>query len=328
MNIFLILFIIIAIILIYILLKCYFEKYDNAIGYTGGLGSGKTLKGVSLSIKLLRRNRLKVSWLNFKTWVYNLFHKYKKKFINEKPMLYSSIPIFIKSKNRYFKNCNVIELKQSFYIPNSFGRYLSYDKFVELGLEKRFVKKFIEASIELLPEHLLLQYHINEKSIVFIDEIGGFCSQYEYANLNAQGGFDEFIRLFRHYTKGGYFIFTDQCSDNIVKIVRVRLNKIFNLNNFKKYFIFYRVGIREISTSEDIKTIEQNMKEDNEKVSWGIMPPKNRYDTYCYSERYNNVPKGEEDVYCCLKRFSILKIPKVYKKPLTINKGVDNNGCC
>lgn len=322
MNIWLILFIILSIFIIYILLKCYFEKYDNAVGFTGGLGSGKTLKGVSLSIRLLNRNRIKVKWLNFKTWFYNVFHKYKKDYISEKPLLYSSIPIFIKSKNHYFKNCNVVELKQSFYIPNSFCRYIPYNKFIELELDKHVVRKYIEASIELLPEHLLLQFHINEKSIVFIDEIGGFCSQYEYANLNAQGGFDEFIRLYRHYTKGGYFVFTDQCSDNIVKSVRVRLNKIFNLNNFKKYWFVYKVGIREISTSEDIKTIEQNMKEDNEKVTWGLMPPKNRYDTYCYSERYKLVPKGYDDIYTCLKRYSMLKIPKVYKKPLTIDKEI------
>lgn len=312
--------IIVCIVLLYILLKIYFEKYDNAVGYTGGLGSGKTLRAVSMSCKLLSRNRTKRNWLNFKTWVYNLFHrKYKREYIKEKPMLYSSIPVFIRTKKRYFKNCNVVELKESYYKKFDLEKYISYENYLELKIDKHYVKKFIESSIELKAEHILLQKKIDRMSITFIDELGGFCSQYEYNNPNAQLGLDEFVRLYRHYTMGGYLVFTDQCSENFVKFVRVRLNKVFNLNNFRKFFCFYKVNIREISISEEIKTIEENNKEDNEKHTWGILPLTKRYDTYCYSGRYDSVPSEQEDVYTCLKRYDMLRIPKRLMIPKTKN---------
>ena len=311
--------IILAIILLYFVLKVYFEKYDNAVGYTGGLGSGKTLRAVSVSIKLLKRNRFKRNWLNFKIWVYNRFHKYKKEYIKEIPMLYSSIPVFIKSKRRYFKLCNVVELKESYYREFGLERYIKYDTFIELGISKKFVKSYIESSIELTDNHLLLQDRVNMLSITFIDELGAYCSQYEYNNPNAQLGLDEFVRLYRHYTQGGYLVFTDQCSENFVKFVRVRLNKIFNLNNFKKYWFIYKVNIREISISEEIKTIEEQNKEDNEKHTWGILPFKKKYDTYCYSGRYDTVPRGTDDVYTCLKRYDMLRISKTRLIPKTSN---------
>ena len=312
-----IIIIIIAIFLIWLLLKIYFEKYDNAFGYTGGLGSGKSLRAVNMSIKLLKRNRFKRIWQNIKTFIYNFFHKYKRDYIKEVPMLYASIPVFIKIKRRYFKMCNVVELREDFYKKQNLEKYITYKNFCDLKLNKNGVKHYIESSIELTENHILLQDRINIYSVTFIDEIGAFCSQFEYANPNVLKGLDEFVRLYRHYTKGGYFICTDQCSDNIVKQVRVRLNKVFNLNNFKKYWFLYRVNIREISTSEDIKTIEQNNKEDNECATWGIIPFSRRYDSYCYSDRYKSVPHGADNVYTCLKKFKMFKIPKQIYNPKT-----------
>ena len=56
--------ILIAIFLIWLILKVYFEKFDTVIAYTGGLGSGKTFKGVTQSIKLLKKNRFSVKFKN------------------------------------------------------------------------------------------------------------------------------------------------------------------------------------------------------------------------------------------------------------------------
>lgn len=313
-----IIILIIAIVLCYFALKVYFEKYDHAVGYTGGLGSGKTLRAVTTAIKLLRRNRIKYYWLNFKTKVYNLFHKkFKHKYIEEKPLLYSSIPVFVKIKTRHFKMCNVVELKERYYKTFNLERYITYDDFVNLKIDKSNVKYFIESSIEATAEHILLQKKVNLMSIFFVDELGSFCSQFEYSNPNVLNGLDEFVRLYRHYTKGGYLIFTDQCSDNFVKQIRVRLNKIFVLDKFKKYFFLYRVNVREMSTSEDIKVVEEKNKEDNECHTWGLLPKHKIYDTYCYSERYNSVPKEEESVYTCLKKFDMLRIPRILMKPKT-----------
>lgn len=83
------LYIILAIALIWLFVKPYVIKHDTVSLYTGSLGSGKTLVGVSDALRMLRKNRIKVFW-------HNLWHKDKK----PKPMLYSSIPIQISKKEK------------------------------------------------------------------------------------------------------------------------------------------------------------------------------------------------------------------------------------
>lgn len=324
---------VIAIILIWLILKVYFEKFDCIIAYTGGLGSGKTFKAVQQSVKLLRKNRFIVKFNNLKVRFFNLFKVEKKNIENDIPMLYSSIPIFVKQSSREFKYYNLVKLKYKFWLnynsnnDDKIERYLKrveFEKLLDSGvLKKSCVSKFIESSIELTEDYLLLQSHINHKSVVFLDEIGGYVNQYEYSNPNVVGALDEFVRFFRHYTRGGYLICTEQCSDSICKPIRVRINKVFNLMNFRGYFnLLYRVNIREISLSEDIKTLENNNTEDNMKVSIGLFPLKKRYDTYCYSERYNSVPYVDiSSVFEGLKRYSLLKVSsrKIFK-PLTSDK--------
>lgn len=327
--------ILIVIFLIWLVLKVYFEKFDTVIAYTGGLGSGKTFKGVGQSTKLLNRNRFIVKFNNFKNRILNLFRVEKNSIVNEIPMLYSSIPIFIRQSNRKFKLYNLVKLKYKYWIEYNqnneikIERYIKRQKFEDMKSKNLIadvnVDKYIESSLELSVGHLLLQEHINYKSVVFLDEIGGFVSQYEYNNPNVIEALDEFIRLFRHYTKGGYLICTEQCSDSICKPIRVRLNKVFNLMNFKGYFnLFYKVNIRELSLSEDIKTIEEQNSEDNMKVTIGLFPFRKRYDTYCYSERYNSVPYTSiNEVFLGLKRYSLLKVPKrIIYKPLTTDRKI------
>lgn len=174
-----------------------------------------------------------------------------------------------------------------------------------------------EWAIVLNENHLLLLEKLGEKSVVFIDEVGSFASQFEYKNKNILDNFDEFVRLFRHYTKGGYLVINDQCSENIVLQIRRRVNTVFNLMHFKKWFgLFYTVKIRNINISEEIKTIEQENTEDNMSTKFGLLPLfSKRYDTYCYSVRYDTVPaKPEEAQYKEYKKHELLKVSAM-KKP-------------
>ena len=152
--------IIILVVVCVIAWKSYIRKYDTVVAYTGGLGSGKSMLSTETAIKLLRRNRKKVRWHNFR-------HPRNKK---EKPLLYSNIPIRISKK---------------------------------------------EWAQVLTADHLLLRDRIREKSVVYIDEVGSFANQFQFKDTNIQI-FDEFVRFFRHYTKGGYLVVNDQCSENIV----------------------------------------------------------------------------------------------------------------
>ena len=80
---------------------------------------------------------------------------------------------------------------------------------------------------------------------------------------------------------------------------------------FRKWFgLFYTVKVRNISVSEEIKTIEEQDAEDNMTTLFGIMPFWRRYDTHCYAGRYDYVPEGTPEQYQTLQKLDILRLPK------------------
>lgn len=167
-----------------------------------------------------------------------------------------------------------------------------------------------EMAAVLTDKHLTLQEKLVRNSVVFIDEIGSFCSQFDFKAKNADI-FDEFIRFYRHYTKGGFIVCNDQCSENIVLQVRRRLNTVYNLMGFRKWFgLFYTVHVRNISVSEEIKTIEEQNAEDNTRILFGLLPFTRRYDTWCYAPRYDYVPDAEPQRHAELTKIDILRLPK------------------
>ena len=168
-----------------------------------------------------------------------------------------------------------------------------------------------ENSTLLTGEHLTLQQHLVLNSVVLLDEVGGFCSQFDYRVDNSEM-FEEFVRFFRHYVQG-YLVVNDQCSENIVLQVRRRLNTVYNLMCFRKRFfgLFYTVKVRNISVSEEIKTIEEENTEDNMRTLLGLMPWTRHYDTHCYSERYNYVPIEKDVEHVKMKTNKIIRITDV-----------------
>ena len=152
----------------------------------------------------------------------------------------------------------------------------------------RITKK--EWSRVLTPEILLLQEPIPEYSIVMIDEIGGFCSQFDYQIKNVEY-FDDFVRYFRHYI-GGKIIVNDQCSENILLQVRRRLNTVYNLQRCRMWGIPFgrkfvcTVRVRNISISEEIKTIEEGHTEQSHQLAICLVPWLRQYATRCYHTRY------------------------------------------
>lgn len=322
-------------VIIFLIIRWYFYrvKYDTLIGFTGGLGSGKSFESVKLSRQLLFKNRLKVKFENFKIKIYNLFHKDDKKSFKENPLLYSSIPLLVKKSmfKIFCKHYNAVKLSKIFFMQNKdfTDKYnLSSKDIIAVELleyekaeYKKYIKQYFEFAVDLTEDYLLLRNRLNYKSVTFIDEVGSFASQYEYNNPNVRNAFDEFVRLYRHYTKGGYLIVNDQCSENIVLTIRRRINTVFNLMHFTKWFgLCYTVKIRNINISEEIKTIEENNAEDNMRTKFGFMPLFTKYyDTYCYSERYSSVPNTTFKTYVKLKKNSLLKVSKSEKKPMTTN---------
>lgn len=215
-----------------------------------------------------------------------------------------------------FKNF-IIKIKNKFRKKDKQLPYLEKPMLYS-SIPVRISKK--EWSIKLDDDYLLLRKKLSYKAVTFIDEVGSFASQFEYNNPNVKNAFDEFVRLYRHYTKGGYLVVNDQCSENIVLTIRRRINTVFNLMDFKKHlFLFYTVKIRNVCISEEIKTIEDQNVEDGMKVKFGIIGFGRSYDTYCYSDRYNTVPESTYTTYKKFKKNSLLKVPRVKKEALTNN---------
>lgn len=214
-------------------------------------------------------------WSRFLWWLDKFLHPITRR-KDPKPELYSSIPIRT--------------------VTGIFRRKITY-------------------SHKLTPQILLLQERIPPRSVVMIDEIGSFMSQFEYRAINADR-LDEFVRLFRHYTLGGKFICNDQCSENIVLQVRRRLNTVYNLMRFRKvpFLPVWHCRCRNILISEEIKTVQtEKHAEDDFQIVLGLMPPKSRknYDTYCYSRRYQRLQATKTDRFNELKKDDLLKNPKV-----------------
>lgn len=286
--------IIIAFVILYLFYliykKFYFINVDNTLFLSGAPGTGKTNEAVKWALRLWRHQKRKVRWYNFKGKLF-------KRAPLEMPRLYSNIPVRVGrySKRRYNK------------IINS----LIND---EMGLTESYLRSHISRTkfcFRLKPEHLMEQERLVLRSVVLATELGKMASQYHWSNENVQQHLDDFASMWRQYSKGGYFIADDQSSDNIVVQIRRRMGTVINMLHFRKFWKIYWVKMRNITISEDIKTVEEDSAEDNMRWRLSMFPLFHvNYDTYAFSERYNSVPRGADDLYVSYKTNQIIKLPE------------------
>lgn len=167
-------------------------------------------------------------------------------------------------------------------------------------------------SKQITLRHLLMIDRLPEYSVIFIDEIGDFASQYDYDNPFVMQYIQEFIRFCRHYLDCRIFL-TDQSSNNIVIAVRRRISKIYNLSSFRRYYaFFYKVDVNELIITEDIVNFNDS-SEDEKSYFFGYLPFKflkflnlpilKRYDSRAYSVNYlatySEIPFKEFEQYKC-----------------------------
>lgn len=163
---------------------------------------------------------------------------------------------------------------------------------------------------KLVEEHLLLQRRVRPLSVVYIDEIDVFANQFQYNNpciVNTKGGkedgnFDEFCRLFRHYTLGGRMVCNSQALDNLNLTIRRRLNVEVNLAGIRVFTLgplltYYKVCFRHRTGNIEVTTDKKDIIDDYTTQRGVILPGFQMYDTYCYSRRYERVPYKEEEVF-------------------------------
>ena len=169
-----------------------------------------------------------------------------------------------------------------------------------------------EWSQDFKPEHAFLLESIGYKSVTFITELGKFARKHDWQNPYNNVNIDEFISLYRHYTKGGYFVCDDQSHSQIYIDIRERIGTVINMLHLRKFWKIYWVRMRNIHISEGITVVEDQMTEDAMKWHFGLFPLfRKRYDTYAFSERYKTVPPGTIKSHSHYKINRYLKVPQV-----------------
>lgn len=158
-------------------------------------------------------------------------------------------------------------------------------------------------------EHLLMQKPINEYSVILIDEVSTFASQWDYNNPNCQVTFAHFLRFCRHYIDPAIYI-TAQSIDEILVDIRRKMSVAYHLDNMRRVMLFfYKVDVTEIKLTEEIKNIE-GLGLTKNKYFFGVLPFKflkqlnkifyplyfPKYDSRCYSDNYP-AKNGPDNIY-------------------------------
>lgn len=147
-------------------------------------------------------------------------------------------------------------------------------------------KKMIMVSDVFTESHMLGKEKLVEGSVVFVDEVGQFCSQWDFDNPKVIIDVQSFVRFFRHWTNG-CLVLTDQSIDNIAKPIRCRIARYFELSDLHYPVLSSVVGVSYIENlvgSEDSQRSEMQV----EKKRWRYYLTKCQYDSRCFSETYQN----------------------------------------
>lgn len=295
---------IIGVIVLFFWLKPYIIRHDTTILYTGGLGSGKTLESVKSAIVLIRKNRF------IKYTLYNRWHKFLNFFKLKHNKSVEKRPTTKKGKPRKIWKIVPMRKKPMLYsnIPIQFKSHWYTSK------------KDREWAVILEEKHITLLKEITEYSVVLIDEFPQFVNQFMWDEQIVQDNLNEFITFFRHYI-GGYFICNAQSEAEIEVHFRRKLNQAIYSYDFHKWCfgLFYTNRMLDIMLSENISTMSTAQAVENTKIHFGLFPPRNTYDTRCYSIRYKNVLEKAypRDKFDQLKTQRILRL-KEYESPLDI----------
>lgn len=266
------LLIVVAIVLlvIFVIIKPYFFKYDTVIAYTGGLGSGKSFMSTLTARRELRKNRIKTAFYNFK-------QRILRRPTLERPLLYSSIPIRISKHEMSVK--------------------LTADM---LTLQEGFVKGSVVFIDEV--DVFANQFAFGNHNVIECQSKKEIKAKQDGSSDFDSGLFDEEIRLFRHLFSSPAceckLICNTQATSNITTIIRRRMNTVFVLSRFRKwklpilswFVVPYTVEVRNITITDEITNTSDGSAEDNMRIHFGFMPKRKLYDTHCYKHRADTIP--------------------------------------
>lgn len=266
----LVLCIIVALVILFFIIKPYFIKYDTVVAYTGGLGSGKSFMSTLTARRELRKNRLK-------TFFYNIKQRILRRPTLERPLLYSSIPIQIsKHEMSTVLNADMLTLQEG----------------------------FVKGSVVFIDEVDVFanQFAFGNHNVIECQSKKDIKAKQDGSEDFDSGLFDEEIRLFRHlYSSPACeckLICNTQATSNITTIIRRRMNTVYVLSRFRKwklpilswFIVPFTVEVRNITITDEITNTSEGNTEDNMCIHFGIMPRRSLYDTHCYKHRADTIP--------------------------------------
>lgn len=272
--------------ILYKIFKPYIIRHDTTLLFTGGLGSGKSLSSVKQAIVLIRKNRfLHYKMHNHfkvkrKNWYLRIFNHFRKRNNEKWWNKLECKKIDLQTYKKHFKQLHVLAEKRK--LPQLYSN-------IPVHFKKHIFSPKREWAQELTEAQLLCLEKQREYSVVLIDELPQFINQFNWNEELIQKNVNEYITFFRHYV-GGYLIVNAQAVDDVVCQIRRKLNQATWCFNFKKHLfgLFYTIEMCDIMMSDQVSTMTTTFIEDNTRKCYGLFPPKNTYNTRCYSERYKN----------------------------------------
>ena len=172
-----------------------------------------------------------------------------------------------------------------------------------------------EYSIPLSDLTPVLASKVVPRSVVFFDEVSLWLDQMTIKPHNAES-IEEFCTLFRHYSLGGYIIMNTQNTAKVNFHIRYCLNRAYHLAEFRKFWRFYWVKIRDISLIDDEKSVNTGSLTENYRTLFGFLGFRKLYDTYCYSNRVSSTPLQPVVPFKRLKTNHFAKAPKTTVPPV------------
>lgn len=261
-------------------------NHDSTLLFTGGLGSSKSLNSVKKAISAINSFHRSWWWDCRKADFHNKLHGLKEG--DEGFLGYADEP-------RLYSN-----------IPVRWGWFWNW-----------------KYSIDLTKAMLTLKQRIAVGSVVFVDELPQYVSQFEYDNPDVQGSVNEFVTFFRHYIDG-LFIANAQSLDEVECHIRRKLNVYYYCFDFQKiFFFFYRVRVLRCRIGDVSVSLTNDFIEKNASWHYGLLFPRH-YDTRCYRHRYDKVPFGDEVHFTELTTNKILRLDETRVSPLDDVNVVDS----
>lgn len=141
----------------------------------------------------------------------------------------------------------------------------------------------------------MIREKIPKYSVLFVDEVGSFASQWDFDNPYVREQLQTFMRFFRHWIKGT-IILTDQSVSRVCKPIRELIGRVYWLSDFHRmwgilpFCEIYCVPLLMMEDNVTASTVTQDG--DGAKIIRRWLPYRwmrwtRKYDSECYSDLYD-----------------------------------------